>query len=68
MFAVTPYSALRYVARLAGDTTTMKWEPCRVIGVDASKDDPQYIVEIRSAAGDFYLESVDSIRKPAPSA
>jgi hypothetical protein len=44
----------------------MTWEDCRVIGIDASADEPSYIVEIRAADGSFYLERADLIRRPAP--
>lgn len=70
MFAVTPYAALHEVARVnpATGTTTIRREHCRVVGIDASSEEPQFIVEVRAASGDFYLTKVDRIRKPEPAA
>lgn len=68
MFSITPFSALRYVVRIKGGATAMTWEPCRVVAIDASSDEPKYIVEVRDASGDLYLEKVDLIRKSAPTA
>ena len=63
MFAVQPYSAKQYVARVKDGHTTMAWEPCQVIGIDASRDEPEYLVEVRSGDGEFYLERASLIRK-----
>lgn len=69
MFAVQPYPALHEVARVnANGTTTIKREPCRVVGIDASGAEPRYVVEIRARSGDHYLDFADTIRKPEPAA
>ncbi|MBX5239514.1 hypothetical protein [Rhizobium sp. NLR22b] len=66
MFAITPFQATRYAVVIKGDRTAQEWQPCRVVGVDASGEEPKYIVEIRSADGSSYLDKADLIRKPAP--
>ncbi len=69
MFALpAPYSATRHTVIVRGDKTIIEWQPCRVIGVDASGDEPKYIVEIRSKDGSFCIDKADVIRKPAPTA
>jgi hypothetical protein len=69
MFAVTPYPAFREVAKVsANGSTTIKREPCRVVGIDTSGGVPRYVVEVRAASGDHYLEFSDTIRKPEPGA
>lgn len=69
MFSITPYAALREVARVnANGTTTIRREPCRVIGIDTSGEAPRYVVEIRGTDGSFYLAHEDVITKPAPTA
>lgn len=66
MFAVQPYSALRLVKYVGKPET---WAPCRVVGIDAGSDDAsRYVIEVRNADGTFYLDRVDLIRKPAPTA
>jgi hypothetical protein len=62
MFAIEPYRATRYVVEVKEDATTMSWQPCRVIGIDASLDEPKYIVEI-AQAGEFFIDRADVIRK-----
>lgn len=68
MFAVTPFTATRHAVVMKGDRTTEEWQPCRVVGIDASGEEPKYLVEIRTKAGEFYLDRADLIRKPAPTA
>ena len=63
MFAITPYPARRYVVRAGAGSTNMAWEACQVVGIDASRDDVYYLVEVRNADGEFYLERADLIRK-----
>lgn len=64
MFAVTPYIAKCLIFSKAGE----EWKPCRVIGIDASGDDPQYIVERYDRTGAAFLEKVEMIRKDQPTA
>ena len=64
MFAITPYNA---TAHLVGHNVR-EWTPCRVLGIDTSRDEPTYIVEARTSDGAFYIERADLVRKPAPSA
>lgn len=70
MFAVTPYAALREVAKVnaTGRATTIRREPCRVVGIDTTGAEPRYVIEVRARSGDFYLEYADTIRKPEPGA
>lgn len=67
MFAVTPYSATRHAVVMRGGATIEEWQTCRVIGIDAARDEAYYIVEMRSEDGTFYIDRADMIRKPAPS-
>ncbi|MEX0406912.1 hypothetical protein ABGN05_14705 [Aquibium sp. LZ166] len=62
MFAVTPYSALRHVISMKDGKTVESWEQCRVVGIDATKDEPQYLVEIFTK-GSSYVDRADMIRK-----
>lgn len=67
MFAIpAPYSATRHTVVMRGGKTIIEWQPCRVIGVDASGDESKYIVEIRGSDGSFFIDKADVIRKPAP--
>lgn len=67
-FAVTPYAASRYVVKIKDGNTTMNWQPCTVVGIDSSGEEPVYLAEVRSPKGEFYLERVDLIRKCPPTA
>lgn len=67
-FAITPYAASRYVVQVKGGETRMNWQPCTVVGIDGSGDEPAYIVEVRSAKGEFYIERAGLIRKVPPTA
>lgn len=68
VFAITPYAASRYVVRVKDGETTMNWQPCTVVGIDSSGDEPAYIVEVRSAKGEFYIDRTGLIRKCPPTA
>ncbi|MGO4637229.1 hypothetical protein AB4Z43_02195 [Mesorhizobium sp. 2RAF45] len=68
MFSITPYAASRYVVQIKDGETRMNWQPCQVIGVDSSGDEPSYLVEVRSANGEFHLDRADVIRKCPPTA
>jgi hypothetical protein len=69
LFALpNPYIATRHTVVTRGGKTLEEWQPCRVIGIDASGDEPRYVVEIRAKDGSFYLDKADLIRKPAPAA
>lgn len=63
MFSVTPYRATRYAVTMKGGDTLQEWQPCTVVGIDASRDEPYYLVEMRSSDGEFYLDRADLIRK-----
>lgn len=65
MFAVTPYAATRHTVTMKARRTIEEWQQCRVIGIDASGDEPRYVVEILSQDGSFYLDRADLVRKPA---
>jgi len=67
MFAVTPFPALRMVStRTPSGGSSVTWQPCRVVGIAASGDEPMYLIEIRGADGGFYLDRAEMIRKPEP--
>jgi len=65
MFAVPAYQALR-LTKFVGKPES--WQPCHVVGIDASDQEPRYLIEIRNADGTFCLDRVDLIRKPTPTA
>lgn len=69
MFAVTPFAAMRQIFTMndAGGMDAT-WKPCRVIGIDASGDEPTYLVEVRDSDGSFYIAKEDTIRKCPPTA
>lgn len=64
MFSITPYNASAHIC----GTPNQEWTPCRVIGIDASGDEPCYVVEVRTSGGAFYIDRADIIRKPPPMA
>jgi prenyltransferase beta subunit len=66
MFSVQPYAALRQVIEVTDTATLRMWKPCRVVGIDARGSLAQFVVEIRNADGTFYIDLVESIRKPEP--
>jgi hypothetical protein len=69
MFSIIPYPAELEIISVKGGNTTMRWEPCRVIGITTDQDgEPGYIVETRSKGGLFALSVEGYIRKPATSA
>ncbi len=68
MFSITPFTATRHAIVRKGKTTTEEWQSCRVIGIDATGDEPRYIVEMRAKDGSFYLDKADLIHNSAPMA
>jgi hypothetical protein len=64
MFPVTPYAGRYYAVKTKDDKTTMRWDPCRVVGIDATGEEPQFVIEIRSSDGSYYLDKVDLTRRP----
>lgn len=63
MFSVQPFEAKRHAVYMDGGKTIEKWEACTVIGVDATRDEPKYIVEVRDGHGACYVDRADLIRK-----
>ena len=68
MFSIQPFEAEAHDFDNDDGKLTDIWHPCRVIGIDASSEEPTYIVETRSARGEFSLARADIIRKLPPTA
>lgn len=53
------------VTERRGGSMTIAWAPCRVVGIDASRETPAFIVEYTDGDGSIFLSREDEIRRRA---